>query len=341
MLFIAHRGGINAIRELEIWVYIHVATHYEKLLRMNNDYFKSEEKLEEYLGKIESIFDTNSIINENIDKSKIQKYYHDSNLGYNLVHSKEGSVHMAINYDGTFNDDGYYQQVREINEHLKPEFKVLELGCGKGFNSFYLASKNKSSKFYGIDISNKHLNYAKKKADTLNNLNFNYGDFHSLNFDDGVFDVVFELESVCHSDNPEIVLSEVNRVLKTGGRFILYEGFRTSDFSKLSQTQKKSASLIEKTMAVNAGHNVSEWLEIAKKAGFSVEQNDDISLAIMPNLKRFHRLARKYFKYKAFSKVVLALFPKNLIKNTVAGLLMPFSIMQKTQSYNRIILTKI
>lgn len=307
---------------------------------MNYNYFENEETLKEYLDKIENVFNTKSIIDENIDKSKIQKYYYDSNLGYNLVHSKEGSVHMALNYDGVFNKEGYFQQVREINEHLMSDNKVLELGCGKGFNSFFLAKKNNSSKFFGIDISNKHLNYAKKRADSLENLNFNYGDFHSLDFDDNEFDVVFELESVCHSDSPETVLKEVNRVLKSVGKFILYEGFRTKGFENLTKTQKKAASLIEKTMAVNNGHNINEWLEIAKNNGFTVIQNDDISIAIMPNLKRFHRMARKYFKYNLTAKIILAVMPKNLIKNTVAGLLMPFSIMQKTHSYNRLVLTK-
>ncbi len=57
---------------------------------MDNNYFRSEEILQEYLNKIERVFNTDSIIKEDIGKSKIQKYYRDSNLGYNLVHSKDG-----------------------------------------------------------------------------------------------------------------------------------------------------------------------------------------------------------------------------------------------------------
>lgn len=307
---------------------------------MDNNYFKSEEILQEYLNKIERVFNTDSIIKEDIGKSKIQKYYRDSNLGYNLVHSKDGSVHMALNYDGIFNENGYYQQAKEIETHQKPNFKILELGCGKGFNSSYLASSNPGSTYFGIDISDKHLSYAQKRSENLTNLNFLYGDFHSLEFDDNTFDIVFELESVCHSDDPKTVLGEVHRVLKTGGKFILYEGFRTTTYEAATSIQKKSALLIEKTMAVNTGHNIKEWLKIAESLGFETTLNDDISLAIMPNLKRFHRLARKYFKNYFLSKFILALLPKNLIKNTIAGLLMPFSIMQNVQSYNRIVLTK-
>ncbi|QAA82725.1 SAM-dependent methyltransferase [Aequorivita sp. H23M31] len=307
---------------------------------MDNNYFKSQENLQKYVDKIERVFNTDSIINEDIDKTKVQKYYRESNAAYNLVHSKDGSVHMAVNYDGIFNDEGYYQQVKEINEYIKPNFKVLELGCGKGFNSHYLASSNTKSQFHGIDISKTHLKYAKKRAKNLRNLQPSYGNFHSLNFDDNTFDIVFELESVCHSDSPKTVLDEVYRVLKTGGKFILYDGFRTENYTTSTALQKKSALLVEKTMAVNTGHTILEWLEIAKESGFEISVNDDISLAIMPNLKRFHRLAKKYFKYYMISKFIMILVPKNLIKNTIAGILLPFSIMQNLQSYQRIVLTK-
>ncbi len=311
-------------------------------IELEENEFLNTEKLEHYIGRIEDVFDSESVLGAKIDKNKVQAYYHDSNIGYNLVHSKDGAVHMALNYNGMFSEDGYYQQVREIEKHLSPDKKnmVLELGCGKGFNSFYLADKVKGSSFQGIDISNKHLSYAKKKAKGLENLNFSFGDFHSINFEDSIFDVVFELESVCHSNDPEKLLREVHRVLKKGGKFVLYEGFRSPGYENLTDLQKKMAVLIEKSMAVNEGYRVDLWLETAKKVGFKVETNDDISYAIMPNLIRFHRLARKYFKYTFLSKLILAIMPSNLIKNTIAGLLMPFSIMQEVQTYNRIILRK-
>ncbi|MEJ6491775.1 MAG: class I SAM-dependent methyltransferase [Flavobacteriales bacterium] len=308
---------------------------------MNNDYFLSEANLKEHLAVIEKIFETDKILNEDINLTKIQKYYRDSNFGYNLAHSKEGSVHMAINYDGVFHEDGYYEQVKEIDEIIKKkEARVLELGCGKGFNSKYLAERNPNIGFQGIDVTERHLKYAAAKSKEIENLTVAFGDFHELQFNDQQFDYVFELESVCHSDNPEKVLSEVHRVLQPGGKFILFEGFRTKNFDHLSPNQKKASYLIEKTMGVNNGHNIEEWLKIAEKIGFEVEVNDDISEAIMPNLSRFHRLAGKYFKRVGLAKVVYKIMSKNLIKNTIAGWLMPFSIMQGMQSYNRIILLK-
>jgi ubiquinone/menaquinone biosynthesis C-methylase UbiE len=308
---------------------------------MNNEFFEKQENLDQQLVVIDKIFDTAKILNEKLDKPKIQKYFDDSNWGYRLVHSKEDSVHMALNYDGVFNTDGYYQQVNEISELISDETDcVLELGCGMGFNSDYLAKKYPEVNFRGIDITSKHIKRAKEKAEKLANLQLQYGDFHDIRFGDNCFDVVFEMESVCHTDTPEVVLSEVHRVLKPGGKFMLFDGFRSDDFNSLTDNQKKAGYLVEKTMGVNFGHTISEWISIAEKVGFKVDMNDDISHAILPNLKRFHRIANKYFKRPFIAKMVYWVMSKNLIKNTIAGSLLPFSIAQKMQMYQRIILVK-
>lgn len=307
---------------------------------MDNEYFKGEDSLKEALKKIDNIFGIERVINENMDQSKVQKYYNDSHPGYTFVHSNEGAVHMSLNYDGIFNKDGYYQQLREINEYIYPNAQILELACGKGFNSSYLATKNPSARFFGIDISQKHLKYARRRAKEFENLNLDFGDFHTLEFEDDIFDVIFELESVCHATNPEKVFKEAARVLKKGGKFILYDGFRTEDFENLSETQRTTALLVEKAMALNKFYTPSEWMEAATSGGFEITQNDDISTAIFPNCKRLHRIARKYMKYPAISKLTLALLPESLLINSIAGLLLPYSITQNIQTYNRVVLTK-
>ncbi len=307
---------------------------------MENAYFENKENLKKQLEIIDHIFDTKKILDENLDRSKIQKYFDDSNWGYRLVHSKEDSVHMALNYDGVFDKAGYYQQVTEISERIDEPAEVLELGCGMGFNSDFLARKFPNSKFHGIDITSKHLKRAMEKAAKLPNMYVKFGDFHKIEYPDNTFDLAFEMESICHTDTPEVVLGEIYRVVKEGGKFMLFEGFRSDEFSQLSDEQKKAGFLIEKTMGVNFGHNISEWISIAEKVGFKVEMNDDISYAILPNLKRFNRIANKYYKNKTLAKLVYRLMSKNLIKNTIAGSLLPFSIAQKMQKYQRIILVK-
>jgi hypothetical protein len=99
--------------------------------------------LKESLATISRIFDLDSLLDADVDSRFITKYYIDSNLGYRWFHSADGSIHMALNYDGSFAIAGYYGQAELVAHHieeLRPEF-VLELASGQGFNSLYLAKK--------------------------------------------------------------------------------------------------------------------------------------------------------------------------------------------------------
>ena len=54
-------------------------------------------------------------------------------------------------------------------------------------------------------------------------LHFEQGDATQLNFQDGIFDTVVCSMFLCQDFNPEDVVREIRRVLKTGGRFGFYE----------------------------------------------------------------------------------------------------------------------
>ncbi|MBU1261749.1 class I SAM-dependent methyltransferase [bacterium] len=99
---------------------------------------------------------------------------------------------------------------------LNKEDKLLEIGCGTGYQLPYLIKRCKEH--MGIDISLSSLNEAKKKApDSL----FILTDAKVLPFKDNSFDVVFCLEVLEHIINPETVLLEIRRTLKVGGRVVV------------------------------------------------------------------------------------------------------------------------
>ena len=54
-------------------------------------------------------------------------------------------------------------------------------------------------------------------------LRFEQGDATQLHFQDGIFDAVVCSMFLCQDFNPEVVVREIRRVLKTGGRFGFYE----------------------------------------------------------------------------------------------------------------------
>ena len=106
--------------------------------------------------------------------------------------------------------------------NLKPETKVLDLGCGYGSTARYLASE------YGChvtatNISQKELDLAAERtsqAGLENLLNFEYGDFHQLKYADGSFDIIWSQEAFLHGADKALILSECRRVLEPGGTLV-------------------------------------------------------------------------------------------------------------------------
>ena len=94
-----------------------------------------------------------------------------------------------------------------------------------------------------------------------------------------------------------------------------------------------AARLVEVAMAINNPFVIDDWVRLAQQVGYKVLSVEDISPAILPNLMRFQWLARAYFKYKPVSRILKKVLPLYVIKNAIAGLLMPFTVRAGAQGY--------
>lgn len=302
----------------------------------------NQSELKKYLGKISHIFSVGEFLGQEIDSRKVIEYYRDSGPGYRLFHSSRGSIHMALNYNGKFDQRGYLGQAEIVQEYILQSGAqtVLELASGRGFNSTYLAQQNPGIKFVGIDLTPEHVRESRRNSRGISNLEFRQEDFQHLDFGDVSFDLVFEVESVCHATDMEQALSEAKRVLKPGGYFIVIDGFRSRDFDSFPEDWKVASRLSEAAMAVGKPWKIHEWLALCEKVGFEVESADDLSAAIMPNLLRFQFLARGFFKFPALSRLLLKVLPFYLVQNAVAGLLMPFTVGAGAQQYYKVALKR-
>ena len=106
---------------------------------------------------------------------------------------------------------------------LKPNQQILDVGCGMGGSSLYLA-RNFGINSVGITLSSEQLKIAAKDAQQFPELNLSYQiqDAHDLScFPENSFDVVWSLESCEQFYNKKLFFEQVNRVLKVGGKFML------------------------------------------------------------------------------------------------------------------------
>lgn len=96
---------------------------------------------------------------------------------------------------------------------------VLDLGCGTGEMMKQILQTDNCKELYGIDLSEEMLAVAKSKLP--DQVKLLLGDSESLPFPDNFFDVVYCNDSFHHYPAPRNVLSEVQRVLKPGGTFLM------------------------------------------------------------------------------------------------------------------------
>jgi len=92
--------------------------------------------------------------------------------------------------------------------------KILDIGCGDGVLTFWLAQKGAAAK--GIDTSALAIQLAQGKKETAG-IEFVEGSAYDLPWQDGEFDAVVSSDVIEHVRDPGQFLSEANRVLKIGG----------------------------------------------------------------------------------------------------------------------------
>jgi len=101
---------------------------------------------------------------------------------------------------------------------------VLDLGCGKGNEAIQAAMQvGPEGTVVGLDITQAMIDtsHSNAKGIGISNIRFIKGDIESLPFDNGAFDAVMSNCVINHARSKNKVYSEILRVLKNGGRFVI------------------------------------------------------------------------------------------------------------------------
>ena len=145
---------------------------------------------------------------------------------------------------------------------MRNNLNILDIGCGGGKNIATWLRKSKNSHVTGLDYSEVSVDESSKKnkwAIKRNRCEILRGNVAEMPFSDNTFDCVSAFETIYFWPGLEECFTEVNRVLKHGGIFMVCNG---SDGE--NESDEKWVNIIE-GMSV---YNEDQLHSALEKAGF-------------------------------------------------------------------------
>ncbi len=102
--------------------------------------------------------------------------------------------------------------------------EVLEIGCGNGASTALLLQHLKPTRYVGIDPAAGLIERARKTHRISAGVRFEVGNALATGQPDAAFDVVVAHTVFSHLADPEGALAESFRVLRPGGRLVVFDG---------------------------------------------------------------------------------------------------------------------
>jgi len=173
------------------------------------------------------------------------------------VHSFD---HVAKDYAAKATPHRYAHYVTLVHElNLSGDEILLDIGCGPGILSLEVARQLHSGKLIGIDNSPSMINLAinMSREQGIANADFMVGDALALDFPSGSFNLVMSSLTFPWVKDQTRFLSEVNRVLKPGGRLVMIT-LSNIVYREFTKALKESAH--RHPNLLNVGNNVLKFL---------------------------------------------------------------------------------
>jgi len=202
----------------------------------------------------------------NLTVESVKNYYEQWTEDYI---SDFGDIFQALQ---TANPQDLIDYICEVAE-IEDGQKVIDAGCGIGGPAIRIA-KNLDVQIEALNISKKQLSIAEdnlRTADIVGKVNFVEEDFHKLEelYDRESFDRVLFLESLVHSNSPQLAISAARAVLKKGGILYIKDLFEGPKDPENRGRVEYPISKINEQFALKIRH-LGETIQHLTESGFEI-----------------------------------------------------------------------
>ncbi|MCG2768789.1 MAG: methyltransferase domain-containing protein [Anaerolineae bacterium] len=174
---------------------------------------------------------------------------------------------------------------------LPPTAKILEVACGSGWLTEFLARSGYD--VTGIDISPGMIQIAHERIESVQfgpregqplKVRFLVGDAETTELDRESYHAAIFCDSLHHFPNPQAVLDRVFLALKPGGKLYITEGINSP---RGSQGEKKYVEVMIRFGTLEKPFDQAELLDLLKKAGFvHIQAYEAINLIVKRSGRR-------------------------------------------------------
>ena len=256
----------------------------------------TNEMSEHNASRNSNLYEEDSTSSRLPDLSRIRAYYDETWMDYRMLwlNPQNRAIHFGYWDEHTrSHTQSLFAMNRVLASHLgiRSGQRILDAGCGVGGSAIWLA------KIYDVEIIGitpvasqvaRAQRYAQEHG-VVDHVAFEQQDYTHTTFPDASFDVVWNMESLCHAPDKRLVLAEARRLLRPGGRLGMVEYMRT---------RRPHAAVDEALLhswlsgwAIPDIAMAPEWLEWTHEVGFCDVQLVDITRNIRPSLRRLYRLS--------------------------------------------------
>lgn len=220
-------------------------------------------------------------------RARLLAYYEEAGPDYSTW-SKKFNMHFGY-YDWGMNPFNREAMLEKMTDRVLDRLKfndgqngyLGDFGCGLGATLRYAARRFQNLQFKGVTL----VPWQISQATTLNDqcglsdrISLLEEDYTRTSFEDNSLDGVVAIESSCYArgQSKSDLLSEIHRVLKPGGRFVIADGFRKND-RPLPGILNHAYELLCQSWALTELGNVDAFKSSAQQIGFKDLEVTDIS----------------------------------------------------------------